>query len=166
MSQAITHEPAPAGAMPSPLVDRLMRGIIFGGGAFVLALLAWGHLGLGAWLLPPAPSALHQTAVAGPYRVSLDAVSGQMTADGPNTITFTLHDAAGHPVPDATVHADLAMATMAMYAPTVAAQAQSNGTYRAHPIFGMAGIWNVTVVIAQAGQPEQRTTFQVSVRWH
>ncbi len=166
MSQAITHEQVSARVQPSPLIDRLMRGLIFGGGAFVLALLVWGHLGLGAWLFPPAPSASHQAAVAGPYHVAFDAVSGQLTANGPNSITFTLQNVAGQPVAGATVHASLAMATMAMYAPTVAATPQGNGTYAAHPIFGMAGIWNVTVVITQAGQPEQRATFQVSVRWH
>jgi hypothetical protein len=165
MSQAISHESAPAGVKPSPAVDHLMRGIILGGGVLVLALLAWGHLGLGAWLFPPVPSALQQTARAGAYRVTLDAVSGQMTADGPNTITFTLHNAAGQPVAGASVRVELAMATMAMAAPTITAQPQGNGAYAAHPLFGMAGIWKVTVVIAQAGQPAQRATFQISVRW-
>lgn len=147
-------------------LGRLMRGIIFGGGALVFVALAWVHLGLGALLFPPAPSAAQQTATAGAYHLTLTSTSGQLTADGPNTLTLTIHDGAGHLVTGATLHAAGEMTTMAMYTPTVTATASHDGSYVIHPIFGMAGIWKVTVVIAQAGQPDQRATFQVSVRWH
>jgi hypothetical protein len=147
-------------------LDRLMRGIIFGGGAFVFIALAWVHLGLGALLFPPAPSAAEQTATAGMYHITLSATSGQLTADGLNTLTLTVRDSAGHMLTGATLQASGEMATMAMFAPAVTATVAANGSYVIHPIFGMAGIWNMTVVLAQAGQPDQHATFQVSVRWH
>ena len=150
---------------PAVWVDRLMRGIIFGGGALVFALLAWGHLGLGTWLFPPAPSPMHQVAQAGAYTVTFQASSTQLTARGPNAVTFTVRDAAGHAIDTAAVQLDLVMATMPMSAPSVTAMPQSTGSYLAHPIFGMAGIWKMNVTIAALGQPTVHTTFQVSVRW-
>ena len=47
--------------------DFFARGGILAAGLICLLLLAWGHLGLGALLFPPAPTQAQQTVVAGPY---------------------------------------------------------------------------------------------------
>jgi YtkA-like len=150
---------------PPRWLDRLMRGLIFGGGAFVFLALAWVHLGVGAWLFPPLPSSPHQIAAAGPYTVTFDAPTGQLTVYGSNAVTLTLRDAAGHTVNGATVHTAMQMTTMSMPPIEGTATAQSNGIYRLHPLFNMAGIWKMQVVIILPGQAKQQTDFTVSVRW-
>ncbi len=146
-------------------LDRLMRVVIFGGGAFVFGALAWVHLGLGAWLFPPPPTIPHQVAAAGPYTVTFDAPTGNLTVYGSNTVILTLRDATGHAVNGATVHAEMVMTTMAMPALNATATAQGNGTYRLHPIFNMAGIWKMQVIFSLPGQVKHQTDFIVSVRW-
>lgn len=150
---------------PPKWLDRTMRGIIFGGGALIFGMLVWGHLGLGAYLFPPAPSATQQLAHAGNATVTLHATSGQMLARGPNTVTFTVQDAAGQPVSGATLHVALVMTTMTMYASALTATPQSAGQYTTHPIFGMAGIWKMNITISAPGQADQHTSFEVSVHW-
>ena len=77
---------APAAPTPAPMErsDRIARGVILGGGLFVLLLLAWGHLGLGALLLPPAASAQQQTAWAGPYVSPVSSATGMKMFGGTN----------------------------------------------------------------------------------
>ncbi len=149
---------------PPVWVDRMMRIVIFGGGVLVLALLAWGHLGLGALVRPPAPTALQQTAQVGPYAVAFRA-TGQMSARDVNAATFSLHDASGAALTNAQVRVTFAMVDMPMTAPDAPATMQADGTYLAHLRFSMAGTWHVTVHIATPGQPEQSAIFTVSVRW-
>ncbi|HEX8033319.1 MAG TPA: FixH family protein [Ktedonobacterales bacterium] len=158
----------PARGQALSRMDRLAFGIIWGGALMCFALLAWGHLGLGAWIMPPAGTAQEQVAPAGPYRVALRLDSGQLTARGPNTVSFVLKDVAGHPVEGATVVVAPSMATMAMDAPAVGAPARGNGRYEAHPVFAMAGEWRlrVRVRVAAPGQPERTATFAAGVRWH
>lgn len=164
MSPTETKVSATAQTEPAPWVDRLMRIVIFGGGALVLALLAWGHLGLGALIHPPAPTALQQTAQAGPYAITFIAPS-QMSARSTNVATFTLHSATGAPLANTTVKVQLTMLDMPMSAPDAVAIPQGDGSYLAHPLFAMAGSWRMTVVVTTPGQPTQHTDFTVSVRW-
>jgi hypothetical protein len=149
---------------PPRWVDRTMRVVIFGGGALVLALLLWAHLGLGALISPPAPTALQQTAQAGPYAVTF-RTPGQMSARNVNTAIFTLHNATDAPLTDAQVRLSFTMVDMQMYSPDVTATLQDDGSYTAHPLFAMAGTWHMTAHVAVAGKPEQSVTFTVSVRW-
>lgn len=146
--------------------DRLALAGIWGAALVCFALLAWGHLGLGAWIVPPAASPEQQVASAGSYRVTLRLNSGQLTARGPNVISFALKDAAGHPIDGATLVVAPSMATMAMDAPAVAASARGGGFYEAHPVFAMAGEWRLRVTITPPGQPRQTATFPVGVRWN
>lgn len=164
MSLSSAHPAHPVRVAHATWADRLFRAVIVGVGVICLALLAWGHLGLGAWIMPPAPSAPEQQAVAGAYHVLLRADSGQLTAHGPNTVSFVVSDASGHPVTNATVLVAPAMTSMAMAAPSVSA-AGSAGRYSAHPLFGMAGQWRLNVSIAVPGAPVRHATFAVSVRW-
>ncbi|HLW03812.1 MAG TPA: FixH family protein [Ktedonobacterales bacterium] len=145
--------------------DYLAKGGILAAGLICLLLLAWGHLGLGAWLVPPAPTVAQQTAQAGPYSVALQLSSGQLKARGPNTLTLRLRDQAGHPVNGASLRVTPEMTTMPMAAPEATGQAQGTGQYLIHPLFGMAGDWRLDVTISAPGQPDARVSFPVGVRW-
>jgi hypothetical protein len=130
-----------------------------------LFLLAWGHLGLGSLLMPPAPTPSRQVAVAGPYRVALVLASGQLTARGPNTLVLVLDDRSGRPVAGASLHIQPWMTTMPMAARPVDVRPQAGGRYVAHIQFGMAGSWRLDVAVARPGQPVVRVVFDVGVRW-
>lgn len=150
-------------------IDRIVRAGIVGSGVLCFVLLAWGHLGLGALLFPPAATAPQQLTEAGPYRVTFQSDSGQLTVRGPNTVSFILRDQAGKPITTAAVHVRATMSTMAMDAPPITLVAGGDGRYSAHPVFGMAGNWRLDVTISQPGQSigqDQHTTFAVSVRWN
>ena len=141
------------------------RGVILGSGLLVLALLAWMHLGLGALLFPPATGPARQVATAGTLRVTLLADSGEMLVGAHNTISLVVKDAGGHAITGATVAVAADMLEMPMPVPTVDA-AWANGRYTAHPVFSMAGPWQLTVTITAPGQPPVHATFRVGVRWH
>jgi hypothetical protein len=130
-----------------------------------LLLLAWGHLGLGAWLVPPAPTVAQQQMVAGPYTLTLRLESGQLTARGPNNVLVRLQDHAGHPITGARLHVALEMTSMPMHAPDVEGLAQGAGQYLIHPVFAMAGDWRLVVTISAPGQSTTRASFPVGVRW-
>jgi hypothetical protein len=141
------------------------RGVILGSGLLVLALLAWVHLGLGALLFPPATGPARQVATAGTLRVTLLADSGEMLVGDHNTISLAVNDATGMAITGAKVAVAADMLTMPMPVPTVEA-AWANGKYIAHPVFSMAGPWQLTVTITAPGQPPVHATFRVGVRWH
>ena len=147
-------------------VDRLAFAGIWGAALICLALLAWGHLGLGAWIAPPGTAVRQQVASTGPYSVTLRLDSGQLTARGPNTVSIVLKDAAGRPIEGATLVVAPVMVTMAMDAPAVGASARGSGRYEAHPVFMMAGEWHLHVRIAAVGQQERTATFTAGVRWN
>ena len=148
----------------SPRADRIARLLIIGVGLVCLLLLAWDHLGLGALVAPPAPSAPQQVASVGADRVTLTLTSGQLTANGANSVAVTIMDA-GRPVTDAHVQAQLVMTGMPMQAPAVTATLGADGRYLAHPKFGMAGDWRLTFVISRLGQATHTVSFVVGVRW-
>lgn len=145
--------------------DRLARNLILAAGALCFALLAWGHLGLGALLVPPAPTAPQQVVTSGPLRVNMALDSGQLKAAGPNALTFTITDRTGHTIKDATITAHPIMRTMAMDAPSVVATPDGSGHAIARPKFAMAGDWRLVVTIRRPEQPPQTATFNVTVRW-
>ena len=157
--------PKPA-ASATTRTDRLARGVILAGGILVLGMLAWGHLGLGALLVPPAATAAHQTVQAGPYQVTLRLDSGQLTARGPNTIALVVQDHSGHAIQGAAVRIAPSMTSMVMIAPTMTASAGPNGTYTARPIFGMAGPWQLSVSISAPGSAAQHAVFAAGVHWN
>lgn len=145
--------------------DRLIRGLIITSGMVCFVLLAWSHLGLGARIIPPSASPLHQSVSDGSYHIDLTLASGQLTAQGPNTITFVVRDGSGQALSPSTIRVQLAMTTMAMYAPDCLAQRQLDGTYAAHPLFGMAGSWRMMLIIPDAGHASTNVSFDVNVHW-
>jgi hypothetical protein len=145
--------------------DYLARGGILAAGLVCLLLLAWGHLGLGALLVPPAPTVAQQTALAGPYQVTLWLQSGQLTARGPNTLVLTLQDQAGQPINGASLRVTPEMTSMPMAAPDAAGLTRGAGQYLFHPVFGMAGDWRLDISIAVPGRPGAQVSFPVGVRW-
>lgn len=165
MDRPLARKAAPTLEPAHSRADYLAGGSILAAGLICLLLLAWGHLGLGAWLFPPAPSGHQQTAAAGPYRVTLQLTSGQLTARGPNTLTLRLQDQVGQDINGASLHVTPTMTTMPMNVPAVDGQAHGAGTYLIHPVFGMAGDWRLDVTIATPGQPDAQVSFPVGVRW-
>lgn len=162
MASALAHDGA---GRPSSWTDRLLPRLIVASGVLCFVLLAWGHLGLGAWLFPPAPTVAQQTAAAGPYQVALFLDSGQLIVGSANSVSLRLQDQHGHAVTDATVQIAPEMTSMPMTTPTVGATAQAAGHYLARPLFSMAGDWRLHVTITIPGQPSAQTVFIVSVRW-
>lgn len=145
--------------------DRIMQGLILGGGVSVLLMLAWAHLGLGALVFAPPATPPQMAAAAGPYAVTLYANSGQLVIGDANGVSLDVRGRDGHAVADALVRVHADMTTMAMPVPDVTATAQSDGRYHAHLTFSMAGPWRLTVTIAAPGQPAMRVAFDVGVRW-
>jgi hypothetical protein len=154
-----------SGGRGAAKAERFVSAGIVAVGVLCFALLAWGHLGLGTWLAPPASTAQQQVTTAGPYRVTLVADSGQLTARGPNALSFELRDRAGRPVSDAAIQAQPTMTTMAMDSPAIAVPAAGGGRYVAQPRFSMAGSWRLDLTITRAGAPAQHAAFVVGVRW-
>lgn len=150
----------------SSRTDLVARSVIIGSGIAVCLLLAWGHLGLGAYLFPPAPSAPRQVAIAGPYQVTMSADSGQLLVGAHNSVSFVVRDRAGHAVNNAMIQIRADMTTMAMPVPPVTATPLGDGRYAARPLFSMAGPWRLTVTIADPGAPATHAAFDVSVRWN
>ncbi|HEX8982856.1 MAG TPA: FixH family protein [Ktedonobacterales bacterium] len=145
--------------------DRVARRLILAAGALCFVLLAWGHLGLGALLFPPAQTAAQQVVTSGPLNISMALDSGQLKAAGTNALTFTITDHAGHAIKDATITAHPIMRTMAMDAPSVSATPDGSGHYIARPKFAMAGDWRLDLTITRPGQQPRTVSFNVTVRW-
>jgi len=142
-----------------------MRGVFVGAGLLVLGMLAWGHLGLGALLFPPANAASVQTAMAGPYQVSFARLASGFTAGKDNTALITIRGSNSAELERTEVSVRQEMSTMAMSAPPTTVTAKGNGRYEALMAFAMAGAWRVTIIIAQAGQAQYQTAFDAGVRW-
>ena len=145
--------------------DRIARLGIGGAGVLVFVLLAWSHLGLGAWFFPPAATASQQTSITGNYQLVYTAHPDQLTVHGPNDIALTLRDRSGHVVTNATMAIQANMVTMAMAAPAVTATSNGDDRYHAQLALPMAGDWHISVHITLPGQPTFQLLFTVSVRW-
>jgi hypothetical protein len=142
-----------------------MRGVFVGAGLLVLGLLAWGHLGLGALLFPPASAASVQTAMAGPYQVSFARPASGFVAGKDNVALITIRGQNSAQLEGAQVSVRQEMTTMAMSVPPATVTAQGNGRYEARMAFSMAGPWRVTIIIARAGQAQSWVAFDAGVRW-
>jgi YtkA-like len=142
-----------------------MRGVFAGAGLLVLGMLAWGHLGLGALIFPPANAASVQTAMAGPYQVSFARPASGFTVGKDNTSLITIRGSNGAQLEGAQVSVRQEMTTMAMSVPPTKVTAQGNGRYETRMAFAMAGSWRVTIIIARAGQAQSQVAFDAGVRW-
>jgi hypothetical protein len=142
-----------------------MRGVFVGAGLLVLGVPAWGHLGLGALLFPPANAVSVQTAMAGPYEVSFARPASGFTAGKDNTALITIRGSNGAELERTEVSVRQEMTTMAMSVPAAAVTAQGNGRYEARMAFSMAGPWRVTIIVGQQGQAQYQATFDAGVRW-
>jgi hypothetical protein len=153
--------------MPAVLArrDRLWLAAIVGSGTLCFALLAWTHLGLGAWVSPPPVTAREQVASTGIYVVTLHLESGQLTAAGPNQVGFIVRDRTGHALDGVAVRVQPEMTTMPMDVPAVSVHPEGGGRYSAQPVFGMAGAWRLEVRISAAGHPTEQASFDIGVRW-
>lgn len=165
MEAHITPGASATAGLPLTRLDRVLRVAIVASGVACLLMLAWVHLGLSALIVPPATVAPRQVASAGPYRVQLTLDSQRLTARGPNAIALDLRDANGRPVEQARVRIQSGMTSMVMQGPTSYASAQGAGHYTAHPVFGMAGSWQLGVTVSAPGQPDRYVAFDVGVRW-
>jgi hypothetical protein len=145
--------------------NRLMRGVFVGAGLLVLGVLAWGHLGLGALLFPPANAATVQTAMAGPYQVSFARPASGFVAGKDNVALITIRGQNSAQREGAQVSVRQEMTTMGMSVPPAAMTAQGNGRYEARLAFSMAGPWRVTIIVGQQGQAQYQATFDAGVRW-
>lgn len=148
----------------SPRIDRFARFAIVLIGLVCLVLIAWDHLGLGAWLFPPATSPSTQTAACGADNLALIAPA-HFSATQPATFTLEAHDHTQRAITDATLTIHSQMKAMAMDAPTVVATTEQNGDYSAPIRFGMAGDWRLAITLTQPGHPACATSFIVGVRW-
>lgn len=144
--------------------DRLAYGGIIGSALICLALLMWGHLGLGALVLPPT-GASGQVAHAEGVTVGLHMNAPALTVGGPNTVLLDAQDAQGKPIEDGRIVVQLRMTDMAMDAPAVVATEVSPGLYQAHPRFDMAGDWRLIVEVTPHGGAPVQCSFVVAVRW-
>ena len=160
------RETAPSAFQRTARTDLLARICLFGSAAVVFGLLAWGHLGLGAWLIPPATTPQTLSTVAGPYRVHLNVSSGIVTPNGPNTFTLTLRGADGLPLSNVTVHFTAQMTTMPMLAPPQTTTTDAYGNATLHPIFSMAGDWRCTLTLRSTMDASpQQIDWSTGVHW-
>jgi YtkA-like protein len=146
-------------------IDRLVRGVFLGAGLLVLGMLIWGHLGLGALLLPPANAPSVQTAMAGPYEVSFARPEAGFAVGKDNTALIALSGSNGAVLERAQLTVRQEMTTMAMSVPPATITAKGNGLYEARMTFSMAGPWRVTVIIWQQQGVQNQVTFDAGVRW-
>lgn len=80
---------------------------------------------------------------------------------GQNRIQVTVSNQQGTPVSPAQVQLTFTMPMPGMLPATVPMTAKAEGTYEATVNLGMAGQWNLTILIQRAGQPDVRKTFSV-----
>ena len=85
----------------------------------------------------------------------------EKTKAGENTLRLKIVDKSGKSVTDAQVLFEYTMAMPGMALLKVEAKHSKDGFYETKANFGMAGTWDVTVVVRRAGQKEVRETFKV-----
>jgi Cu(I)/Ag(I) efflux system membrane fusion protein len=98
-----------------------------------------------------------QTKKAGDLRLTL-STEPTPPKDGENLLRLKLADAAGKPVENAKVVFSYTMPMPGMKAVKAPASFK-NGQYEAKAQFGMAGTWEVTVIVTTPGQPEVQEKF-------
>jgi membrane fusion protein, copper/silver efflux system len=80
---------------------------------------------------------------------------------GENRIQVTISNQQGKPVSPAQVQLTFTMPMPGMLPATIPMKARTEGTYEATVNLGMAGQWDLTIVIQRAGQPDIQETFSV-----
>ncbi|WNM63637.1 FixH family protein [Candidatus Nitrospira neomarina] len=80
---------------------------------------------------------------------------------GQNRIQVTVSNQQGTPVSPAQVQLTFTMPMPGMLPATVPMTAKAEGTYEATVNLGMAGQWDLTILIQRAGQPDIQETFSV-----
>lgn len=150
----------------APRTGKLIPYGIIGSGVLCFLLLAWGHLGLGALLLPPAEAPATLTTTAGTFQATLLSAPATITVGNGTSMTLTVRDAGGHPVSTAQVQATATMVGMAGSAPDITVTNLGNGRYQFRPLFSMAGEWQLVIALHAPGQPPATATFTLGVRWH
>ena len=80
---------------------------------------------------------------------------------GENRIRVTVTDEADKPVSNAKVQLTFTMPMPGMIPATVPMAAGKSGTHEAKVNLGMAGQWDLTVIIQRSGQPDVKETFSV-----
>jgi Cu(I)/Ag(I) efflux system membrane fusion protein len=80
---------------------------------------------------------------------------------GENRILATVKDEAGKPVSNAKVQLTFTMPMPGMIPATVPMSAGKSGMYEAKVNLGMAGQWDLTVIIQRSGHQEVKETFSV-----
>lgn len=80
---------------------------------------------------------------------------------GENVIRVNLADDTGKPIAKATVLLTYTMPMPGMFPASVPMTLKAQGAYEAKVNLGMAGQWDLTVVIQSSGKPEVKATFSV-----
>ncbi len=80
---------------------------------------------------------------------------------GENRIHVTVSNQQGKPVSPAQVQLTFTMPMPGMLPATVPMTSRAEGTYEANVNLGMAGQWDLTIMIQRAGQPDIQETFSV-----
>lgn len=139
------------------------RALLALGGITALLVLLWFGDALSG-LVPRAP--FHPTTQqAGAYRITLTIAPTQPTVGTQIHAQAHVTDAAGHPVPHATVSYIWEMVSMDMGTTHGTATADATaGTYDASVEPLMGGYWRLTIRIHTAQLPDGSTAFEIPAR--
>jgi membrane fusion protein, copper/silver efflux system len=88
----------------------------------------------------------------------------EKTKAGENTLRLKIVDKGGKPVTDAQVSFQYTMNMPGMVLSKSEAKHSKDGLYETKVNFGMAGTWDVTVIIVRPGQKEIKETFKVTAQ--
>jgi hypothetical protein len=114
-------------------------------------------------ILPHRPSAQVQTALAGPYQLTLQVDPNPPPITQPATLLVQVMRQ-NAPVTNAHVTVESTMETMDMGTDSSEAQSQSNGIYRVPVQFSMSGPFQVRVLVAVPGAKTESATFEVTAQ--
>jgi Cu(I)/Ag(I) efflux system membrane fusion protein len=86
----------------------------------------------------------------------------EKTKAGENTLRLKIVDKSGKPITDAQILLQYTMAMPGMVLSKAEAKHSKDGLYETKANFGMAGQWDVTVIVRRPGQKEIQEKFQVT----
>ncbi len=158
------HGSAVDGIQAAAARRRMPRSHILVVVVFCLAVMFFGTLDLGPWLIAPKASAADQVRTGGPYTLELRTTPDQPTVLEQETLSVTVRDAAGHPVDGAALQVQPTMVTMPMSEPTTLAHPLGGGRYTATLRFDMPGAWQLVVTLSMPDRASYTVTFDTSVR--
>jgi nitrogen fixation protein FixH len=111
-----------------------------------------------------APHPVPDQTPGGPMTVAASLSPNPPKVGGSNTLTVTVTDVAGKPVPGAKVKSSVAMTTMDMGTTHPAFKDIGGGKYEGKVGFSMAGPWRVSVKVTAPGQKPQSKTFDFTAK--